>query len=166
MPGPPADEEAKWLTWQEYLGLCQELRHECAALDSAGRRRSEAAVAWSLQKYLIFAILSCVPDRQVRPLTGRQGAGLPCAHVRTHPARDLPLPLRAASGQAPRMPAALVISTCALRPPASAMHSYPCGPPLQRTLRELEVGRTLVRDREGRWVIRHGPEDYKAREGA
>ncbi|EFN54907.1 hypothetical protein CHLNCDRAFT_135039 [Chlorella variabilis] len=30
-----------------------------------------------------------------------------------------------------------------------------------RTLRELEVGRTLVRDREGRWVIRHGPQDYK-----
>ncbi|KAL4424494.1 hypothetical protein ABPG77_006803 [Micractinium sp. CCAP 211/92] len=89
-----SDEEAKWLTWQEYLELCQELRHECAALDSTGRRRSEAAVAWSLQKYLIFAILSCVPDRQ-------------------------------------------------------------------RTLRELEVGRTLVRDREGRWVIRHGPEDYK-----
>ena len=51
-------------------------------------------MAWSLQRYLIFAILSCVPDRQ-------------------------------------------------------------------RTLRELEVGRTLVRDREGRWVIRHGPGDYK-----
>lgn len=89
-----ADEEAKWLTWHEYLDLCEELRRECAALDSIGRRRSDAAVAWSLQKYLIFAILSCVPDRQ-------------------------------------------------------------------RTLRELEVGRTLVRDREGRWVIRHGPEDYK-----
>ncbi|KAL4451998.1 hypothetical protein ABPG75_007660 [Micractinium tetrahymenae] len=89
-----SDEEAKWLTWYEYLDLCEELRRECAALDSTGRRRSDAAVAWSLQKYLIFAILSCVPDRQ-------------------------------------------------------------------RTLRELQVGRTLVRDREGRWVIRHGPEDYK-----
>ena len=32
---------------------------------------------------------------------------------------------------------------------------------MQRTLRELEVGRTLVRDREGRWVIRHGAGDYK-----
>ncbi len=29
-----------------------------------GRRRSPVAVAWALQRYLIFAILSCVPDRQ------------------------------------------------------------------------------------------------------
>lgn len=34
-------------------------------------------------------------------------------------------------------------------------------PASQRTLRELEVGRTLVKDRQGRWVIRHGPGDYK-----
>lgn len=33
----------------------------------------------------------------------------------------------------------------------------------QRTLRELEVGRTLVKDRQGRWMIRHGPGDYKVR---
>ena len=32
---------------------------------------------------------------------------------------------------------------------------------MQRTLRELEVGRTLVKDREGRWAIRHGSKDYK-----
>lgn len=71
-----ADEEAKWLTWHEYLDLCEELRSECAALDSIGRRRSDAAVAWSLQKYLIFAILSCVPDRQVRPAaSGPRGCG-------------------------------------------------------------------------------------------
>jgi len=33
-------------------------------------------------------------------------------------------------------------------------------PDRQRTLRELEVGRTLVKE-GGRWIIRHGPEDYK-----
>ena len=81
------------MSWPEYLALCSELRMECAALDVGGRRRSEASVAWSLQRYLIFAILSCIPDRQ-------------------------------------------------------------------RTLRELEVGRTLVKDATGRWVIRHGPGDY------
>lgn len=32
--------------------------------DAVGRQRSPVAVAWSLQRYLIFAILSCVPDRQ------------------------------------------------------------------------------------------------------
>lgn len=82
-PVPLADEEAKWLTWQEYLGLCQELRHECAALDSTGRRRSEAAVAWSLQKYLIFAILSCVPDRQVGPAEGLRPALCAYAQARS-----------------------------------------------------------------------------------
>ncbi|KAI7842588.1 hypothetical protein COHA_003692 [Chlorella ohadii] len=89
-----ADEEAKWLSWPEFLRLCGELRRECGALGHNGKKRSDAAVAYSLQRYLIFAIFSCVPDRQ-------------------------------------------------------------------RTLRELEVGRTLVKDREGRWVIRHGPQDYK-----
>lgn len=89
-----SDEEKKWLDWPEYLQVCAELRLECAARDPNGRHRKPSAVAWSLQRYLVFSILSCVPDRQ-------------------------------------------------------------------RTLRELEVGRTLVRDREGRWVIRHGPQDYK-----
>jgi len=34
-------------------------------------------------------------------------------------------------------------------------------PDRQRTLRELEVGRTLVQEEDGRWCIRHGPSDYK-----
>lgn len=69
----PADEEAKWLDWPEYLQVVQELKKECAG-------------AW--------ARLACVPDRQ-------------------------------------------------------------------RTLRELRVGSTLLRDKDGRWAIRHGPGDYK-----
>lgn len=35
-----------------------------AGLDASGQHREPRAVAWSLQRYLIFAILSCVPDRQ------------------------------------------------------------------------------------------------------
>ena len=31
----------------------------------------------------------------------------------------------------------------------------------QRTIRELEVGQTLFKDGQGRWVIRHGPAHYK-----
>jgi integrase len=35
-------------------------------------------------------------------------------------------------------------------------------PDRQRTIRELEVGRTLVKDRDtGFWTVKHGPEDYK-----
>lgn len=37
-----------------------------------------------------------------------------------------------------------------------------CVPDRQRTLRELEEGRTLIQDQQtGQWQIRHGPEDYK-----
>ena len=43
--------------------VVQELRLECAALDQSKRARAPTAVAWSLQRYLIFAILSCIPDR-------------------------------------------------------------------------------------------------------
>jgi hypothetical protein len=35
-------------------------------------------------------------------------------------------------------------------------------PDRQRTLRELEVGRTLLRrEADGAWIIKHGPADYK-----
>jgi hypothetical protein len=90
-----SDEAAKWLDWPEYLALVQELRKECALLLPDGKGdRPRQQVAWSLQRYLMFAILACVPDRQ-------------------------------------------------------------------RTLRELEVGKTLFKDQDGRWIIRHGPKDYK-----
>ena len=39
----------------------QELKKECAGLDESGNERLPAAVAWSLQRYLVLAILSCVP---------------------------------------------------------------------------------------------------------
>lgn len=43
------------------MQVVQELKKECAGRDSIGRRREASAVAWSLQRYLIFAILSCIP---------------------------------------------------------------------------------------------------------
>lgn len=59
-----ADEKAKWLDWNEYLLIVKELRKETGALLPDGNRREDKDIAWSLQKYLIFAILSCIPDRQ------------------------------------------------------------------------------------------------------
>eukprot|EP00982_Pelagococcus_subviridis_P016371 31475-Pelagococcus_subviridis.AAC.4 len=115
-----ADETKKWLDWPEYLQLVETLKRECAPLTWKGARRSKKDVAAAVQRYLLFAILACVPDRQ-------------------------------------------------------------------RTLRELELDRTLFREvvdvevdvvdpfdagaRTGRtewvsratWVVRHSPEDYKAR---
>lgn len=62
--GRASDESLKWLDWPQYLAVVEQLRHECGALDANGKPRPERTVAWSLQRYLIFAILSCVPDRQ------------------------------------------------------------------------------------------------------
>eukprot|EP00877_Chromochloris_zofingiensis_P012617 jgi/Chrzof1/7609/Cz02g30040.t1 len=59
-----SDESKKWLEWSEFLGVVRRLRAECAGLDHQGNKRSPAAVAHSIQRYLIFAILSCIPDRQ------------------------------------------------------------------------------------------------------
>jgi len=59
-----SDETAKWLDWPDFLAVVEELRREAGALNERGRRRTDAAVAWALQKYLMFAILACVPDRQ------------------------------------------------------------------------------------------------------
>jgi len=89
-----SDESLKWLDWPQYQQLVQELRKECAGLDHRGRPRKPHDVAHSLQTYLIFAILSCIPDRQ-------------------------------------------------------------------RTIRQLELGRTLIKGRDGRWFIQHSHADYK-----
>ena len=58
-----SDESMKWLEWPEYLRTVQELRRECAGRNHNGAMRARTAVAWSLQRYLIFAILSSIPDR-------------------------------------------------------------------------------------------------------
>lgn len=59
--------------------VVNELRLECAGKDIIGRGRSPAAVAWSLQRYLIFAILCCIPGEDVctLSLTGKPQVG-PC----------------------------------------------------------------------------------------
>ena len=61
---PVADESLKWLDWPEFLAICEELKKECTERTEKGRKRSPKAVAWSFQKYLIFSIFSCIPDRQ------------------------------------------------------------------------------------------------------
>ena len=34
-------------------------------------------------------------------------------------------------------------------------------PDRQRTIRELEIDKTLMKDNDGNWIIKHGPNDYK-----
>ena len=63
-----SDEAAKWLDFPEYLAMTRELKRETGCLKETSKgdvvRRDDKDIAWSLQKYLIFAILACVPDRQ------------------------------------------------------------------------------------------------------
>lgn len=59
-----SDERLKWLEWSEFLALIRGLREECAGLTASGAPRSRKEVALCLQRYLVFAILSCIPDRQ------------------------------------------------------------------------------------------------------
>ena len=40
------------------------MKQECAPLTHAGARRAPKDVALAVQRYLLFAILACVPDRQ------------------------------------------------------------------------------------------------------
>jgi len=59
-----ADESKKWLDWPQYLMLVECLKLECAGLNKRGEARKKADIARSIQLYLFFAILACVPDRQ------------------------------------------------------------------------------------------------------
>lgn len=60
-----ADENKKWLDWSEYLAAVERLKEECALRLDCGQRRSDKAIAWSYQRYLIAAFLAYMPpDRQ------------------------------------------------------------------------------------------------------
>ena len=59
-----ADEAKKWLDWPKYLILVECLKLECAGFDKRGKPRNKADIARSIQLYLMFAVLACIPDRQ------------------------------------------------------------------------------------------------------
>lgn len=107
-----SDEDQKWLSWQEYLGVIQGIKtdllnliDEChhdgpngvSTIPVNGKAGTPAQrkVAIMYQQYLILSFLACVPDRQ-------------------------------------------------------------------RTIRELKLNRSFVRDKQNDvWTIKHGPDDYK-----
>jgi hypothetical protein len=59
-----ADEAKKWLDWPKYLVLVECLKLECAGYDKRGKARAKVDIARSIQLYLMFAVLACIPDRQ------------------------------------------------------------------------------------------------------
>jgi len=59
-----ADEDKKWLEWPEFLACVNSLKTELNPIGQNNQRRSNSAIAASYQRYLIFAFLSAIPDRQ------------------------------------------------------------------------------------------------------
>jgi len=65
---PAADTRKKWLTWEQFMNVVATLEVECRPVNrtyAAGKKDlSPRSIAWVVQRYLIFGILSCIPDRQ------------------------------------------------------------------------------------------------------
>jgi len=59
-----ADESLKWLDWPDYLACVNQLKAECHPMGTNGKRRSNLAIAWTIQRYLIASFFSAIPDRQ------------------------------------------------------------------------------------------------------
>ena len=59
-----SDEAKKWIDWPQLLWCVDQLRLQCSTTTASGNARAPKAVAQAYQRYLIVAILSCVPDRQ------------------------------------------------------------------------------------------------------
>lgn len=59
-----ADEDKKWIEWPEFLACVNSLKTELNPVGQNNQKRSDSAIAASRQRYLIFAFLSFIPDRQ------------------------------------------------------------------------------------------------------
>lgn len=65
-----SNEDRKWLSWEEYLGVVKYYKQEFLTLEQQYRSSNktslsqEKRIAVALQRYLILAIFATVPDRQ------------------------------------------------------------------------------------------------------
>ena len=143
---PTADVRKKWLSWDQYLGLVKTLEDEIAPRWHGGGARTDRAVAWSLQRYLIFGILACVPDRQ------RTIRELEIGRTLFKERKDA----REEDDRAPRS---------GQRGHGDARGGgsrLPRGSRDSRAERRIDLRADATEaDYDYRWVIRHGPDDYK-----
>ena len=138
--GSASDVRKKWLSWDQYIDLVRSLEDECAPRLHDGGARSDSAVAWSLQRFLIFGLLSCVPDRQrtIRELEiGRT--------LFKEPAEN------AGDGKNAR---AAKVNDDSSDEGLEIVNAERTG------WIDLKTSAT-AEEYEYRWVIRHGPDDYK-----
>jgi hypothetical protein len=156
---PTADVRAKWLSWNEYLGLCKTLEDELAPRWHAGGTRTDQAVAWSLQRYLIFGVLSCVPDRQrtIRELEiGRTLFKEYKEEPKTFSVREAN---GSASSLSPRSGGAVESRATVNRGDSVEILGGRSASGAETWI-DLRADATEA-DYDYRWVIKHGPEDYK-----
>ena len=167
---PASDTRAKWLDWGRYVELCRSLEDECAPRAFDGRARSERAVAWSLQRFLIFGVLSCVPDRQrtirelrvgktlfKEPVAGAAGTA-PAANGSSagdHRGREARM-LEDASGEANAERESFPLESAGFESSGSVRRDARS----ETRWTDLRTNATFG-DYDYRWVIRHGAGDYK-----
>ena len=156
---PTADIRAKWLSWNEYLGLCKTLEDELAPRWHAGGTRTDQAVAWSLQRYLIFGVLSCVPDRQRTIRELEIGRTL----FKEYKEEPMTFSVREANGSAsslsPRSGGAVESRATVNRGDSVEILGGRSASGAETWI-DLRADATEA-DYDYRWVIKHGPEDYK-----
>jgi site-specific recombinase XerC len=58
-----ASEAAKWIDWPEFLNCVKQLKAECTPIGKSNQQRSKSAITTSIQRYLIFAFFSAIPER-------------------------------------------------------------------------------------------------------
>jgi hypothetical protein len=58
-----ASDVAKWIDWLEFLNCVKQLKAECTPISKSNQQRSKSAIATSIQRYLIFAFFSAIPER-------------------------------------------------------------------------------------------------------
>jgi len=62
---PTADESKKWLDWPDFLACIEYLEKDCKHFTYDGQKRTDRAIAASIQRYLLAALLGYIPpDRQ------------------------------------------------------------------------------------------------------
>jgi integrase len=58
-----ANDASKWIDWPEFINCVKQLKAECTPIGKSNQQRSHSAIATSIQRYLIFAFFSAIPER-------------------------------------------------------------------------------------------------------
>jgi integrase len=186
-----SDEKMKWLSWPEYLAVVQAVKEELQAAqakfavtygpDSGFDEFVESRVEHHSRSKRIGSAASIGRAKALMSLSVQAPMDLDWKRVvrgdKTRAAPLFPSDMDFVEVNAVATKCLESAPTAKPRPKANPKEGsrravarlfqhylvlalFSCIPDRQRTFRELEIGRNFVKE-EGRWLIRHGPEDYK-----